>query len=92
MLTNEYVITSLIAIVVYFLKKIVDKLEKNNEEIHAVKLSLREMSTTFIALSKDVERASQMGEEARAKNELIAVMKRDLETAFLRIDELRKDR
>lgn len=76
----------------YFLKKIVDKLEKNNEEIHAVKLSLREMSTTFIALSKDVERASQMGEEARAKNELIAVMKRDLETAFLRIDELRKDR
>lgn len=85
------VVAPLVGLVIWILKKIIDRLDVTSKVTGELTSTTRIIETQIVSIKDDVKKAIEIGEEMREKTAEIVIMQRDLKTAFRLIDELKED-
>lgn len=83
-----FIIVSLLGVCTFFLKKMIEKIEKNSEEMHHLRTDFQVIKTQFVEQKSDIEKSITMAEIVTRQQTEIDILKRDLATCFSKLDRL----
>lgn len=79
-----------LGLIVYFFKKILDKIDSSHEQISKVTNEIKLIKANLASMEKDIEKARIFAEVIERHNVEIEVLRRDLVTCFNKLDKIQE--